>query len=73
MEPEAIGGEREGAGLYAVSYKGKVDWILVKAICDWGDGTKQKHHQGFAAAAAVDLLAHVLNQVGALDALSNRG
>src|SRR5205823_11722623 len=35
LEPEAIGGEMEGAGLYASCQKKKVDWILVKAICDW--------------------------------------
>ena len=32
FEPEAIGGEMEGAGLYAASHDRKVDWILVKAI-----------------------------------------
>ena len=67
--PTAIGGEMEGAGFAAAAERRKCEWIVVKAICDWGDGTKQKHHQAFAAAAAVDLLTHVLNQVGALDAL----
>lgn len=70
--PTAIGGEMEGAGFAAAAARKKCEWIVTKAICDWGDGTKQKHHQGFAAAASVDLLVHVLNQVGALDALSNR-
>jgi nucleoside phosphorylase len=35
-EPEAIGGEMEGAGLSAACQSEKVDWILVKSICDWG-------------------------------------
>lgn len=70
--PTAIGGEMEGAGFAAAAERRKCEWIVVKAICDWGDGTKQKHHQGFAAAAAVDLLTHVLNQVGALDALRRK-
>ena len=39
-EPEAIGGEMEGSGLYAACQMAKVDWILVKGICDWGDGNK---------------------------------
>src|SRR5205085_1221462 len=32
LEPEAIGGEMEGAGLYAAAQRRKVDWLLVKAI-----------------------------------------
>lgn len=40
IEPEAIGGEMEGAGLYVSSYDKKVDWIVIKAICDWADGNK---------------------------------
>src|SRR5579884_2158379 len=40
LEPEAIGGEMEGAGLYAAALRNRVDWILVKAICDWADGKK---------------------------------
>ena len=67
--PTAIGGEMEGAGFASAAERKKREWIIVKAICDWGDGTKQKDHQAFAAAASVDLLAHVLNQVGVLDAL----
>ncbi len=70
--PRAIGGEMEGAGFAAAAERENCEWIVLKAICDWGDGTKEKHHQGFAAASAVDLLAHVLNQVGSLDAISNR-
>jgi len=34
LEPEAIGGEMEGSGLYVAAGEAKVDWILVKAICD---------------------------------------
>ncbi|MEN6490290.1 MAG: hypothetical protein ABFD66_15660 [Smithella sp.] len=33
---EAIGGEMEGTGLYVSANEAKVDWIVVKAICDWG-------------------------------------
>lgn len=67
--PEAIGGEMEGAGVAAAAERGGREWIIVKAICDWGDGTKTKEHQEFAAASSVALLEHVLNQPGALDAL----
>ncbi len=48
-EPEAIGGEMEGAGLYAATREAKVDWILVKAICDWADGHKNDNAQTSAA------------------------
>ncbi len=67
--PTAIGGEMEGEGVAAAAGRKSREWIVVKAICDWGDGTKKKHHQAFAAASAVSLVEHVLNQVGALDAL----
>ncbi len=43
LEKEAVGGEMEGAGLYVACYEHKVDWIVIKAICDWGDGKKAKN------------------------------
>ena len=67
--PTAIGGEMEGAGVAAAAERAKCEWVIVKAICDWGDGTKSKHHQGFAAAASVSLVEHVLNQPSVLDSL----
>ena len=42
FQPEAIGGEMEGLGLYVACQDKKVDWILVKAICDWADGQKSQ-------------------------------
>jgi nucleoside phosphorylase len=58
--PQAIGGEMEGRGLYAAAQEAGVAWILVKAICDWGDGTKHKKDQPFAAQSAADLVYRVL-------------
>ncbi len=43
--PEAIGGEMEGSGVYASASAKNVDWIIVKAICDWG------HDKGHAKKA----------------------
>ncbi|MDR3480845.1 MAG: pentapeptide repeat-containing protein [Burkholderiaceae bacterium] len=40
IEPEAIGGEMEGIGVESVARREKIDWILVKGICDWADGGK---------------------------------
>src|ERR1035441_3460021 len=45
LEPKALGGEMEGAGIYAACQDAKVDWILVKAICDWADGHKAKSEE----------------------------
>ena len=67
--PQAIGGEMEGRGLYAAATEASVPWILVKAICDWGDGSKHDNDQPLAAAAAVDLTCAALSGPGALDGL----
>lgn len=65
LEEEAIGGEMEGAGLYVACQNGKVDWILVKAICDWADGKKavdRKTRQETAAKNAAAFVLHALQQ-----------
>lgn len=67
LQPEAIGGEMEGAGLYAAALRENVDWIVVKAICDWADGEKHKHkreRQAIAAQNAVQFTIHVLERGG---------
>lgn len=33
---ETIGGEMEAQGVYVSATAGKVDWAVVKGICDWG-------------------------------------
>jgi nucleoside phosphorylase/cellulose biosynthesis protein BcsQ len=64
-EPEAIGGEMEGTGLYAAAYDAKVDWIMVKAICDWADGSKNPDDsRSVAARNAAQFVLHVLQQGG---------
>jgi nucleoside phosphorylase len=62
----AIGGEMEGAGVASCAERQKCDWILVKGICDWADGSKTSESQGFAAAAAVDLARSVFAESGVL-------
>jgi len=72
LAPETIGGEMEGAGLYAVAQSNKVDWILVKAICDWADGTKKARgddYQPLAAAVSLSLVQFVLSQPNSLSTL----
>lgn len=47
--PTAIGGEMEAAGIYAAAERNRLEWAVVKAICDWGDGKKNDDHQELAA------------------------
>ena len=61
--PEAIGAEMEGTGLYASSLKRKRDWIMIKAICDWGE-RKTDNHQRTASQSAVRFALHVIGQGG---------
>jgi nucleoside phosphorylase len=67
--PEAVGGEMEGHGLcYACSCK-RIDWILVKAICDWADGNKGQNkmeNQQLAADNAARFVIFVIKQYGLL-------
>jgi formylglycine-generating enzyme required for sulfatase activity/nucleoside phosphorylase len=63
--PEALGGEMEGAGLYVACQDAQVDWIVVKAICDWADGYKKRNktaRQRLAAGNAAAFVAHALQQ-----------
>ncbi len=62
--PSAKGGEMEGTCIYAACDGRVKHWLIVKAICDWGDGTKKnrkKYNQQVAAVAAVDLCSHVFS------------
>ncbi len=63
-EPEAIGGEMEACGLYIAAAAAKVDWIVIKAICDWGDGNKDDKAQKLVAQNAAEFVLHVLQQGG---------
>lgn len=61
IAPEAIGGEMEGAGLYAACHDSKVDWILAKGICDWADGKKAEDKDIRQRTAATNASAFVLH------------
>lgn len=60
LVPDALGGEMEGAGLYVSCMDAKVDWILVKAICDWADGNKRRNKSVRQQKAASNAIAFVL-------------
>lgn len=73
MFSRAIGGEMEGRGAYAACDNKQVrEWIIVKGICDWADGTKgrnKQENQVKAAESAVSLVEHVFLQEIALEQL----
>lgn len=59
--PEAIGGEMEGTGIYAACEPSKIPWIVIKSICDWADGEKDKTKQTLAATSSFEFIFHHLN------------
>lgn len=62
-EPEAIGGEMEGSGVYVASADFGKWWIIVKGICDWADGDKginKTENQSKAAANAAAFVVHAI-------------
>lgn len=70
--PTAIGGEMEGAGLFAAASQYNVEWILVKGICDFADGNKStnKHvYQQLAIESSVSLCNHICSVPTIFDAL----
>lgn len=69
--PRAIGGEMEGRGAYSVCRRlGIEEWIIVKAICDFGDGNKsvdKQTKQNIAAVSAVNFLNHLFTNPKAFE------
>ena len=59
---EAIGIEMEGAGLYHDYRSHSYQILIVKAVCDFGDGKKNKDYQPTAALLAVECLHHYLSR-----------
>jgi nucleoside phosphorylase len=58
--PDAIAGEMEGIAVYeAAAQDPKPDWIMVKAISDWGYAKTDRAHT-VAAGNAADLVLHVI-------------
>jgi nucleoside phosphorylase len=61
--PRAVGGEMEATGVYSASNRAFRDWIVIKAVCDWGQG-KGDAAQELAARNAAGLVAAVLDEDG---------
>ncbi len=62
-EPEAIGGEMEAAGLYVSASAQKVEWIVIKAICDWADGEKDQNKETNQILAATNAAEFLINSL----------
>jgi nucleoside phosphorylase len=60
---QIVGGEMEGSGISAVCQREKVEWILIKGICDWGDN-KTKEFQEEAARRAASYCLRVVQYLG---------
>lgn len=70
--PESSGGEMEGAGVFAAADDQRVEWIIVKSICDFADGNKsedKKTKQELAIKTSVSLCLHVLSTPNAFNDL----
>ena len=67
--PTAIGGEMEGSGLFSAATKNRTEWIIVKGVCDWGDGRKNDNFQPLAVASSVSICELVFSEPNALDGL----
>lgn len=55
-----VGGEMEGFGVYTACTEKKVDWIVVKAICDWADGNKGNNKESNQQLAAKNAASFVV-------------
>lgn len=60
LEPEIIGGDMEAAGLAGVCTEKKADWIVIKAICDWGAGKTDDYQNKAADNACAFLIEGIL-------------
>ncbi|CAO3352116.1 5'-methylthioadenosine/S-adenosylhomocysteine nucleosidase family protein [Azospirillum melinis] len=66
QQSEFIGGEMEGSGISAASQRHKADWIMIKAICDWGY-EKNKDDQPLAAQNSARYASRVLQILATAD------
>lgn len=69
---EAIGIEMEGAYLFAATQQTPIHVIIVKSVCDFGDGKKNKKYQPTAALMAADFVHKVLSKPQVPSELKNK-
>jgi len=69
---EAIGIEMEGAYLFALAQQTSANTIIVKAVCDFGDGMKSKEYQPTASLMAAGFINKHLSDPDVLNTLIRR-
>ena len=69
---EAIGIEMEGAYLFAATQETTTNVIIVKGVCDFGDGNKHKKYQPTAALLAADLVHKKLSGLQVADMIKHK-
>lgn len=70
--PKAKGGDMEATGIYVAASDEKIDWIVVKAVCDFADGDKKKNkqnNQSIAIKSAISLTKKVFSSQYAFEDL----
>lgn len=61
-EPEYVGGDMESYGVYAVASMMNAQWIMIKGISDWGDGTKNDDSHEIALQNAGAFIFHFIKE-----------
>jgi purine or other phosphorylase family 1 len=72
--PEAIGGEMEANGIYAACKRNNIEeWIIIKAICDWGENKQanKKENQIKASKSVVSFVDYVFSKTQTFELLKN--
>jgi len=62
--PKAVGVEMEGLGVALASYRGGPGFLLVKAVCDFADRTKDDAWHPYAAEAAARFAVALIARLG---------
>ena len=70
---EVIGIEMEGTNLFATAQKSDIHTIIVKAVCDFGDGNNREVLHPTAALLAADCVSTVLSDTQIPEMLKKKG
>ncbi|XP_066019779.1 NLR family CARD domain-containing protein 4-like isoform X2 [Pocillopora verrucosa] len=61
--PEAIAIETEGEGVFSAAHELKMEWVVIKGISGYADGTEEKETwQTFASVTAASLVVRILKE-----------
>ncbi|CAH3119615.1 unnamed protein product [Porites lobata] len=62
--PQAIAMENEGEGVFAAAFDCEIEWLIVKGIADYANGSQlaSENWSSCASVMAASLVAHILNE-----------